>query len=83
MGPLVRIPPQVEHQRHPKRREGVRPGLKGGLYALLHENQLPVVVAQGCEVAVVREVEDLVARADVRLSGEERQDVVAVQVHLV
>jgi hypothetical protein len=80
---LVGVAAQVEDERHAQRHEGLGPGAEGAGGLLLQEDQLPVVVAQRGEVAVVGEVEDLVARALVGLAGEQRQDVVAVQVDLV
>ena len=55
---LVRIGAQVEQLRHPQSRERLGPDLHGSLAALLHEHQLPVVVAHGEHVAVVAEVEE-------------------------
>ena len=49
--------------------------------ALLGEDDLPLVVAQPDERAVVVEVEELLARAG-RFAGERIGDVVAVEMHL-
>ena len=51
--------------------------------ALLEEHELPVVVAQRREVAVVGDVEEVLARARVRRAGEVVELVVPVEVHLV
>ena len=50
---------------------------------LFGEDELPVLVTQGEQVAVVAEIEELPARALRFLAGEVRQDVVAVEVDLV
>ena len=63
------------------RRVAVR--IQRALRALLGEHQLPVVVAQPREVAIVREIEEFLAGARGNLAREVRQHVVAVEVDLV
>jgi hypothetical protein len=43
---------------------------------LLHEDQLPVLIAKRGQVTVIGEIEDLLAEALIGLAGQERQDVV-------
>ncbi len=80
--PLERIGAQVEELRHAQRDERLRPQLEGSARPLLHEDELPVVEPQRDEIAVVREVDEALARADVLLPGEVREQVEAVDVHL-
>ena len=80
---LVGVAAQVEDERHAQRRQRLHPGAEGGPFLLLEEGDLPVAIAQRHQVAVVGEVEDLVARALVGLAGQHRQDVVAVEMHAV
>ena len=82
VGALVRIGAQIVELRHAQRdkRLGPDPQCAGG--ALLHEYELPVVVTQAREIAVVREIEVLYARAFLFLARQIRQQVVAVQVNL-
>ena len=56
---------------------------QGAGAALLHEHELPVVEPQRGEVAVVGDVEEVLARALVGLAGDVGQLVVPVEVHLV
>ena len=49
---------------------------------LLQEDQLPVVVAHGDEVAIVGEVEERIARAVGLLPGQVRQQIVPIEVDL-
>ena len=51
--------------------------------ALLEEDELPVVVAQRGQVAVVGDVEEVLARALVGRAGDVVELVVPVEVHLV
>jgi hypothetical protein len=52
------------------------------LRALLFEHGLPVLVAESDDVAVVVEVDELLARTALLLPGEVRKLVVAVEVNL-
>jgi hypothetical protein len=49
---------------------------------LLHEDDLPVVEAKRHEIAVVREVDEPLARAGLLLACQVRQQVVSVDMHL-
>ena len=59
------------------------PDLQGAGAALLQEDELPVVVPQRGQIAVVGAVEEVLARAGVDLAGEVGQLIVPVEVHLV
>jgi hypothetical protein len=63
--------------------EGFRPHLQRALAALLHEHDLPVVVAHRQDVAVVADVEEDVARALRFLAGDVAEQAEAVDVVLV
>ena len=73
---------EVEELRHAQRHERLRPQLQGSARPLLHEDELPVVEPQRDEIAVVREVDEALARADVLLSDQVQEQVEAVDVHL-
>ena len=62
-GTLVRVGAQVGDHGNARLHEGFTPDLHGPLDPLLGEPELPVVVAQAQQVAVVREVKELLARA--------------------
>ena len=79
VGPLVGIGEQVEDLGHPQLHEGLGPDLASSLLALLLEHKLPVVVAQAHQVAVVGEVEELLAGALVRLARPVVEHVVAIE----
>ena len=79
-GPFVRVGAQVDDHGNAHFHEGFTPDLHGPLDPLLGEPELPVVVAQAQQVAVVREIEVLLARAFGNLAREQRQQVVAIQV---
>ena len=83
VGPFVRIGPQVEYLRHPQGDEGLGPDAHGSSDSLLHEDDLPVVVAQSGQLLVVVDVDERFAGALLRLSGKVRQEVVAVEMHFV
>jgi hypothetical protein len=55
------------------------PDSQRSLRALLLEDDLPVLVAQGNEVAVVVEVDELLARAALLLACEVRKLIIAVE----
>ena len=67
VGALVRIEPEIEDQRHAQVVKGSAQTRKRSRGPLLHEDELPVVVAQSRQIAVVGEVEELLARALCRL----------------
>jgi len=67
-----------------QRHEGFHPDTEGARGLLFHEDQLPVPVAQGGQIAVVGEVEDFLAQAgDVGRVLEVRGEVITVEVDLV
>ena len=80
-GVLEWIHAQIYEHRPAERHEGVHPHLEAGR-ALLQKEHLPIVVAQGREVTVVRPVNELVTRRFVDFAFEERHQVVAVEVNL-
>jgi hypothetical protein len=82
VSPLKGIGAQVEELRDAQRDERLRPQLECAARPLLHEDELPVVEPQRDEIAVVREVDEALARADVLLSGEVREQIETVDVHL-
>ena len=77
VGALERIGAQVEELRKTQGHERVLPDIQA-VRALFREDDLPLVVAQADQRAVVVEVEELLARAR-RLAGERIGDVVAVE----
>ncbi len=74
------VGPQVEDLWRTQRRERIPPN-RGAVSGLLGEDELPLVVAQPNELALVVEVEEFVARAG-RLPGECISDVVAIKMNL-
>ena len=80
VGRLERIGAQVEDLRQAQRHERFLPDIEA-VRALLGEDDLPLVVAQADQRAVVVEVEELVARAG-RFAGQRIGDVVAVEMDL-
>jgi hypothetical protein len=58
------------------------PDRQGAFGALLHEDQLPVVVAQRCQVAIIGEIVDVVTRTFLLFAGQHRQEIVAVEMDL-
>ena len=83
VGALERVGAQVEQLRRPQWGERLEPDLQRALAALLLEHDLPVLRPDAEHVAVVGEVDHPAARALVHLAGQVRQQVVAVDVHLV
>ena len=61
--PLVRVGAQVEEPWHPQLGVRLGPDVQRAVGALLHEHDLPVVVAQRGEVAVVGHVEEVLPGA--------------------
>ena len=81
--PLVRVRPEIEHLRDPQAGERVRPDEHRSRGPLLHEHQLPVVVAQAGQLLVVVDVEERFPRALRGLPGQVGDEIVAVQMDLV
>ena len=61
--PLIRVHLQIVEFEDPHMDIRLAPDLQCTLHALLGKDDLPVVVAQGREVAVIREIKELLARA--------------------
>jgi hypothetical protein len=61
--PLIGIRTQIKELGQPQARKGLRPELHRAVAALLHENDLPVVIAQAEDVAVVTQIDEELARA--------------------
>ena len=80
IGLLERIRAQIEDLRHAQRREGLLPNVKA-MRTLLLEDNLPVVVTQADERAIIVPVEELVTRTG-SLAGESVGEVVAIEMHL-
>ena len=51
---LVRLRPQVEDLRRAQAGRGLGPNAQRALHALLLEHDLPVLITQGDEIAIVR-----------------------------
>ena len=81
LGPLERIHQQVGQRRRTQRREGLEPHVHA-LGFLFQEGDLPALVAERRDAAVVGPVDELLARP-LGLATEGRTEVVAVEVHLV
>ena len=81
--PFVRIGTEVEDLGDPQVGEWVRPDEHRSLGALLHERQLPVVVAQPGQLLVVVDVKERFPRALRDLPGQVGDEVVTVEVNLV
>ena len=82
-GKLVRVGAQVENVGHSQPAELALPDLQETRLVLDHEVDLPVVVAQRHHVTIVGEVEELLTRPFLFLTGQVWQKVVAIQVVLV
>ena len=82
-GEFVGIRAQIVDVRHAQAPELTLPDLHGARLVLHHEVELPVVVAKPHQVAFVGEVEELLARPLLFLTGQVRQEVVAIQMVLV
>ena len=82
VGPFVGVHPQIEDLGQPQFSERFGPNRHRARGALFGEDKLPVVVAQAKQVALVAEVEELLARIFRGLAGQVRQQVVAVEMHL-
>src|SRR5581483_5087867 len=80
--PLVWIGPQIVELRNPQGNERLSPEPERSLGALFFKNDLPIVVTQSHKFGIVIEVEEILARTLLRFAGEERQQVVAVKMHL-
>src|SRR6185436_15388662 len=82
ISPFERISPQIKELRKPQSRERLTPDLQRSGDSLFLEDKLPVVVAQADQFGVIVEVEELLARSLLRLAGQERQQVVTIEMHL-
>src|SRR5258705_9172659 len=82
IGAFVGIGPQVEEFRDTQLGKRLGPDSHRARRALLLEHELPVFVAERDEIAIIVEVDELLARATVLLSGEVRELVIAVEMHL-
>ena len=80
---FVRIGTQVVEPRNPRLYERFTPDSQSTLFPLLGEHDLPVVVAQSGQIAIVGEIEKLLARTLGFLSGQIRKLIVAIQMNLV
>src|SRR5215467_11382594 len=79
---LIRIGPQVEELRKPQGSERFLPYQQSSLGTLFSKNKLPVVVAQTDQVGVIIKVVELLAWTLLRLTGQEWQHVIAVEMDL-
>src|SRR5580704_15110357 len=82
VGPLVGVCPQIEQLGQAQLRERFGPDLQGAGGALFFEYHLPVFVAQGNEIAIVVEVNKLLARPALLLVGKVGKLIVAVEMDL-
>src|SRR5690348_2281868 len=82
VGPLIGIGPKVEYLGQAQSRERLGPDAQCAGGALLLEHDLPILVAHIDEIAVVVEIDELLARAVRLLSGEVGKLVIAVEVDL-
>ncbi len=82
IGPLVGVHAQVVDLGKPQTDEGLHPDIEVARGALLAEDELPVVVPHGDELAVVIEIEEVVARRGRFLPFKVGKNVVAIQVDL-
>src|SRR5215471_15510110 len=80
--PFVRVGAQIEELRKPQCRKRLTPDSQRSRGALFLEHELPVVVTQADQFGIIVEVVELLARTLLCLAGEERQQVVAVEMHL-
>src|SRR5438128_7685281 len=80
IGPLERIRSKIKVLRDTQRGERLGPYPKGALRPLLQEHDLPVFVPHRHKIAVIVEVEELVACALFLLSGQIWKLVEAVEV---
>src|SRR6266850_1471316 len=78
---LIGVRPQVEEFRNTQLGERLGPNSQRSRRALLFEHELPVFVTHGDEIAVVVEVDELLARAAWLLTGEIGKLIVAVEMN--
>ena len=57
VGPLKGVGAQVKDLGYPESHQRLRPNRTGALHPLFHEDELPVVVTQASQVAIVAEIE--------------------------
>jgi len=81
--PLIWISAQVKKPWYPRIYQGLAPDQHGALCSLLGEDHLPVIVAERLHVAIVGEIEELLAGTLFLLAGQVRQEVVSVKMNLV
>src|SRR5262249_28756791 len=80
--PLVRVRAQIEQLGQPPAHKRFGPDIERAGRLLLAEYDLPVLVAYRDELSIVVDVEELLARGFVLLTGQEWQLIVAVEMHL-
>src|SRR6185436_17368817 len=80
--PFEWVGQEIEKFWKPQGRGRLTPDLQRSRDALFLEDELPVVVAQADQLGVVVEVEELLARTLLRLAGQERQQILAVEMDL-
>src|SRR5262245_61000178 len=78
---LERVSPQREQFGQSKRDEWLLPHVEA-MRPLLHEDDLPLAVAERSQVAVVRPIEKLLAWPLFGIAAQVRQQIVAVEMHL-
>jgi len=78
---FVRVRPQVVDFRHSQRNQRLGPDLKRALGALFQEDYLLVVVAEAGKIAVIRKVEEALARILLIFAGHHGEQIVAVEVY--
>ncbi len=76
--PLIRIRAQVEQPGYPRIHQGFSPDQHGALCPLLGKYDLPVIVTERLQIAIVGEVEELLARALLLLACQVGQEVIAI-----
>src|SRR6185437_10456417 len=81
VGALIRIGAQVEHFRHAQLGEWLGPDAHRAIHTLLFKDRFPAFIAHGNEIGVVIEVDELLTRAMVLLTGEIRKLVITIEVH--
>ena len=79
---LIRVGAQAKQFRETEGHKRVLPHVQS-MSALLLEHNLPTAVAQTAEVALVRPVEELLARRFLDLAPEIRKQVVTIKMDLV
>ncbi len=80
---FIRIGAQVVEPRNPCFHERFTPDGQRTLFPLLGEHDLPVVVAQSGQIAIIGEIEKLLARTLGFLPGQVGKLIVTIQMNLV